>query len=292
MTKPSNPKRTGGPKTVQGKMVASGNALKTGVYARMVVLPGEDPAEFEALQCHFLEDFQPIGVVEEAMVYELSTIVWKKLRLDKIEHNLFEEILNKEVTRDELREADFYMYSGLSWVLEDREMFDGLDINVFQRSLKYLLDLDGRAPTVEDIETLKTEYPDVFDELEGLAKQYGYGGASSETLCGLQMTHGDGPKVNLVKHVIKDEITYARQLISLYEGRARLDAAISRVKTDRMLRIVQRADMGLARSHLDARFYKLLSELRKQKDWVRKNRVIDVTPGSLDQDGADSESNG
>lgn len=292
MAKPSNPKRTGGPKTAEGKIVASGNALKTGVYSRMVVLPGEDPVEFEALQRHFLEDFQPVGVVEEAMVYELSTIVWKKLRLDKIEHNLFEEILNKVVTLDELREADFYMYSGLSWVLEDREMFDSLDIGVFQQSLKYLLDLDGRAPTAEDIETLKSVYPTAYDELESLAKQYGYGAASPDTLCGLQISHGGGPKVSLVKQVIQSEITYARQLIGLYGERPKLDAAIARVKTNRMLRIVQRADVGLARNNLDARFYKLLSELRKQKDWVRKNRVIDVTPESFDEDGAESESNG
>lgn len=284
MTKPSNPRRTGGPKSSEGKAVASANALKTGVFSKMVVLPGEDPADFEALQAHFFEDFQPIGVVEEAMVYELSTIVWKKLRLDKIEHNLFEGILNKLATRDELREVGFYVYPALAWVLEDREVFDGTDIETYQKSLKYLLDLDGRTPTAEDIEELKNEYPSAYDVLEGFAKNHGYSDASPETLCGLQMSRNDGPKVNLVKHVIQDEISYARQVMGLYERRAELDAAIARVKTDRMLRIVQRTDMGLARNCLDTRFYKLLSELRKQKDWARKNRVIDVTPESVDQD--------
>ncbi len=289
MTKPSNPKRTGGPKTAEGKMVASGNALKTGVYSRMVVLPGEDPAEFEALQAHFFEDFRPIGVVEEAMVYELSTIVWKKLRLDKIEHSLFEEMMNKRVTSDELLKADFYVPSRVDWVLKDLQALDQLDIEMYEESLKYLRELDTRAPTLEDIQTLEDNYPAAFEELESLAKRHGFSDATPQTICSLQLSVNDGPKVYLVKHVIQDEISYARQLIDLYERRGGLDAAVARVKTNRMLKIIQQTDMGPARSHLDARFYKLLSELRKQKDWVRKNRVIDVTPESSGQDSLEND---
>lgn len=286
MTKPSNPKRTGGPKTAEGKVVASANALKTGVFSKMVVLPGEDTAEFEALQAHFIEDFQPVGVVEEAMVYELSTIVWKKLRLDKMEHSLFEEILNRAVTRDELKQVDFYVLSDLEWVLKDLKSFEMLDIEMYRKSLAYLVDLNGRATKVEDIEVLKNEYLVAYDELVDFAERHGYSDASPQILCGLQMSQNGGPKVDLVNHVIQREILYAKQLIALYERRHDLNGAAARVKTNRMLRIVQRTDIGAARSHLDARFYKLLSELRKQKDWVRKNRVIDVTPEHLSEDSS------
>ncbi len=286
MTKPSNPKRTGGPKTAAGKVVTSTNALKTGVFSKMVVLPGEDPAEFDALQAHFFEDFKPVGVVEEAMVYELSTIVWKKLRLDKIEHNLFEDILNRAVTRDELKQVDFYLLSDLEWVLKDLKLLETLNIEMYRKSHVYLVDLNGRAPKVEDIEVLKKEYPVAYDELEDFAERHGYSDASPQILCGLQMSQNGGPKVDLVTHVIQREILYVNQLISLYERRHDLDGAVARVKTNRMLRIVQRADVGAVRSHLDARFYKLLSELRKQKDWVRKNRVIDVTQEHSSEDTA------
>lgn len=173
--------------------------------------------------------------------------------------------LNRFATRDELREVGFYVYPVLAWVLEDGEVFDGTDIEMYEKSLQYLLDLDGKTPTVEDIGVLKNTYPTAYDELESLAKPHGYSGASPETLCGLQMSRNDGPKVNLVKHVIQDEISYARQVIGLYERRAELDAAITGVKTDRMLNIVQRTDMGLARSHLDNRFYNLYPSSASRK---------------------------
>ena len=39
-------KRTGGPKTEEGKSLASKNALKTGAYSALTVLPNENPEEF------------------------------------------------------------------------------------------------------------------------------------------------------------------------------------------------------------------------------------------------------
>ncbi len=52
-------KRGGGPKTQAGKLSASGNALKTGVYASSLVLPDEEAADFQKLEGQFFDDFDP-----------------------------------------------------------------------------------------------------------------------------------------------------------------------------------------------------------------------------------------
>ncbi len=82
-----NPNKSGGPKTPEGKAVASQNATKTGTYSSLVVLPSEDEAEFNALLDQFNRDFHPVDVIEMSLVNELATLTWKKLRLQKLEQS-------------------------------------------------------------------------------------------------------------------------------------------------------------------------------------------------------------
>jgi hypothetical protein len=82
----SKDNRTGGPKTPQGKLIASRNSLKTGVYSKQQFLPGERPEDFEELKSMFMDDFKPIGVVEASLVQEITILAWKKLRLERVEN--------------------------------------------------------------------------------------------------------------------------------------------------------------------------------------------------------------
>ena len=66
-----NAAKSTGPKTAQGKQVARMNALKHGLQAERVVIPGEDPEEFEALFRSLEEYYRPVGAVEVLLVDEL-----------------------------------------------------------------------------------------------------------------------------------------------------------------------------------------------------------------------------
>jgi hypothetical protein len=46
----SNSNRSTGPRSARGKRHASHNAMKLGMYARAVILPGEDKTEYERLR--------------------------------------------------------------------------------------------------------------------------------------------------------------------------------------------------------------------------------------------------
>ena len=48
-----NSKRSGGPRTTEGKLAVSQNALKTGAYSNLAVLPNENPEEFNQLVDQF-----------------------------------------------------------------------------------------------------------------------------------------------------------------------------------------------------------------------------------------------
>src|SRR5947209_10405595 len=58
------------------------SALKHGAFSAKAVLPGEDPAEFDALLQSLLEEWQPEGALEEETVRTLASYLWRKNRLD------------------------------------------------------------------------------------------------------------------------------------------------------------------------------------------------------------------
>jgi len=82
-------KRSGGPKTPEGKLVSSQNSLKTGTYSSLAILPNENQEEFNQLINQFNHDLHPKDIVETSLVREMAIITWKRLRLEKLEQSYF-----------------------------------------------------------------------------------------------------------------------------------------------------------------------------------------------------------
>jgi len=56
------------------------NAQKHGVFAEPLILPGEDPREFEALHAALIEEWTPSGPSEQSRVFGMADAEWRKLR--------------------------------------------------------------------------------------------------------------------------------------------------------------------------------------------------------------------
>lgn len=74
MSTPRSSKRTGGPNTIGRKARSAFNAIKAGVYAMQVLLPGEDPEQFAELEAHLVDAFTPTDIVEAALVHDLTIV--------------------------------------------------------------------------------------------------------------------------------------------------------------------------------------------------------------------------
>ena len=59
------------------------NALWHGAYSKLVVLPGEDEQEFKTLHEDLRTELLPDGASEEATVFEMAVLQWRKLRLHR-----------------------------------------------------------------------------------------------------------------------------------------------------------------------------------------------------------------
>jgi hypothetical protein len=56
------------------------NAQKHGVFAEPLILPGEDPREFEAIHSAWIEEWAPSGPSEQSRVFGCADAEWRKLR--------------------------------------------------------------------------------------------------------------------------------------------------------------------------------------------------------------------
>jgi hypothetical protein len=67
---------------------------KDSLEPRLFVIPGEDPADLEALAREYREQFHPVGPVERFLVDTMIQCDWKKRRLTRAE-NQFLRVISK-----------------------------------------------------------------------------------------------------------------------------------------------------------------------------------------------------
>ncbi len=79
------PNRSGGPSTPEGKATSRWNSFKHGLYAKQLVLPGEDPAQLDALRSRLCAEHQPVNETEEILVNEIAENFWRLRRFRELE---------------------------------------------------------------------------------------------------------------------------------------------------------------------------------------------------------------
>ncbi len=85
----ANAQKSSGPKTEQGKAAASQNSFKHGLYSKALIIPGEDPALFEALRTDLAAEHRPVGLTEELLVDEVAQHYWRMKRYRAMEAQMY-----------------------------------------------------------------------------------------------------------------------------------------------------------------------------------------------------------
>ncbi|MCP5110990.1 MAG: hypothetical protein GY953_09165 [bacterium] len=101
-----NAKKSTGPRTPEGKRRVSQNAIKHGLCASQVVIPGEDEAEFERLRDGFVETLEPRDEVELALVRQMVTAEWRLRRIDRVESATIKHLLRQRKDIESCRKPE------------------------------------------------------------------------------------------------------------------------------------------------------------------------------------------
>ena len=84
-----NSQRSTGPTSDHGKEAVRFNALKSGIDAASIIIPGEDPDQFRTLAEEFTDCWQPANAAERELVDHLLEDSWRLRRLRAAESQIW-----------------------------------------------------------------------------------------------------------------------------------------------------------------------------------------------------------
>ena len=101
----ANAQSSSGPKTEEGKLVSSHNALKTGLTGRTIVLPTDDVAAYQTLVALINKKFAPANDIEQHLTQTIADTEWRPLRIPTLESGLY-ALGRQELAADCAHEPD------------------------------------------------------------------------------------------------------------------------------------------------------------------------------------------
>ena len=273
------PQRSGGPKTAAGRQAVAGNAMRTGAYAAQVVLPGEDPAHFQELEQQFLHDFAPADVAQSALVHQLAVIIWKKLRLDRIEHSNFLGFMHREFLQLELAPVAHLLppVGALAWVNAMRH-HTVAERDAIATALQLAITLSavpaGGYPT-DTLAHIQAQAPRLYQHLQLHAAEFNQPIPESDWLT-TEVCGDDAQDVVYLTHGCASfcEVHDAGQW--LLHHREEAEAAIRQLQEKRILMAMTQSGLNRIHDDLDRAFQRTLGELRRQQNWRRDRATVTV----------------
>ena len=273
------PQRSGGPQTAAGRQAVAGNALRTGAYAAQVVLPGEDPAHFQELEQQFLHDFAPADVAQSALVHQLAVIIWKKLRLDRIEHSNFLGFMHREFLQLELAPVAHLLppVGALAWVNAMRH-HSVAERDAIATALQLAITLSavpaGGYPT-DTLAHIQAQAPRLYQHLRLHAAEFNQPIPESDWLT-TEVCGDDAQDVVYLTHGCASfcEVHDAGQW--LLHHREEAEAAIRQLQEKRILMAMTQSGLNRIHDDLDRAFQRTLGELRRQQNWRRDRATVTV----------------
>lgn len=278
--KPPSTKRSGGPKTAAGKSAIAHNAIKTGAYSNLVVLPGEMESEFHELLQQFQHDFSPQDVAESAMVRELAVVTWKQLRLERMQHSILLSVLERRVGSDDLRNKANFTCSA-----EAMDIFERYDEPMLAESApvhSQKIDLTEALlddPSPETLAPLKAQFVGLYEHMkEDFKGSFSDESELDKLILETYLNDKNGLAHPYLTMKLKPEQDFSNSLIWVHENHQKIKQAIQTVKAQRVMEVMQNVLSARVYDDLQRSFYRTLSELRRHQSWRYSQRIVEMTP--------------
>lgn len=264
-------KRSGGPKTAAGKRICAQNALKTGAYTQALILPGESEQEFEELHAQLVQDYAPKGPIETNLVHQLAKQIWKKMRLEHMEHKEMLIIYNRALNEYDIIHGDFKVGVNCMWLLND---FSLLTQELCDECPKYLTDYreHKEGESMLTIEYLSEYLPELhFLAMERAGEILGLPSDQiSDDELETQLVNDPNNKygkIKLLNYLFEYLKEKSKQVLQVEHYLEQCQRSVSMVRQKRLLNFMSDNRAGHAQQDLSREYFKILSELRRQQQW-------------------------
>ena len=89
----ANSRMSTGPTTAEGKQNAARNSAKHYLTAKQIVVPGEDPEDYNELHQGLHESWTPANAQESLLVEQIAQNAWRLMRVRRLETALFSKMM-------------------------------------------------------------------------------------------------------------------------------------------------------------------------------------------------------
>jgi hypothetical protein len=265
-----NAQKSTGPKSDAGKAVVSQNARTHGLLSRNLIIEGESQEEFSELLGLLVDEFQPVGLVEHALVERVGIALWRQRRLVRAE--------SAEVSLNQQRfynpqEVEVYRVMNIRSIdfnkiraLEDEP--EKIDIALFKDERKLWQSLVDKR--IADRDDPFSHLPEKLQRslLEQFAVEAG------------QIDSVVKKRFNSWTIMFEKQVDHYESLIQQQRIREVIRLVMQSqalpTKTDLLARY---------QTALDNDLYKALKALREAQAWRHAKAIISLTPGYPDGDG-------
>ena len=138
-----NGRKSNGPKTFNGKQLCALASLEHGIRSWSPVLPGEIEADWTAILNGCREAYQPVGVPEEQLVFNIAMTFLQMHRLHRREKEVSLEGMKVDVFSDMEKE---HLSQQIDAILDGRGAELAQEITLFDNLIAILAALSGDPP--------------------------------------------------------------------------------------------------------------------------------------------------
>lgn len=281
-------KRSGGPRTLAGKVKSSQNAIKTGAYSAALILPHENQSEYQELELRLSDEYQPVGVTEIALINDLVRCLWKKARLERIEHSYLIALISQPITAEEYFRAGYNRERDqrVDWILEHIGNYEEDEIDFLRVGLRFAeLARDNRDFFLKQLAFIKEHgTPELCEEIISdyeEAKRPKAKGGVRVIFQTLDAEYSSSPKECVteehLRHRINGLIEERELILSIYADKPELEKLKPIIFDLRQSAFMERPGVSRPREDLNREFHRTLKEFRLQREWRLKNQPIDIT---------------
>ncbi len=262
-----NAQKSTGPISAAGKAVVSRNAFKHGLLSRHLIVEGESHEEFSELLRLLADEFQPIGMVEQALVERVGIALWRQRRLvraESAEVSLNQQRFGEEQAHEvgKVLNLGYSVYGKIQAPEEAPE----------ERDVAELQDRKRMWQSVVDEEISATEDP--FSQLPEVLQR--------------EILDGFGIEPAQADELVKAEFETWADMFESYVDH--YESLIRKQRIYEVSRLVMQSQALPSKTDLLSRYqtaldndlYKALKALREAQAWRQARAVIDVAPASPD----------
>ena len=267
-----NSQKSTGPRSAAGKAVVAGNAIRHGLLSRHLIVAGESQEEFAELLRLLVEEFQPVGLVEHALVERVGIAIWRQRRLVRAESA--EVSINQQRFGDDQKtevrhvlDLDYDTAEAIEAPDDETEDIDVASVRALRDRWKALVD--------EEIAETDDPFAHMPEEMK------------IELLREFEVDAGQ------VNSFIKKKFESWADMFELYVDH--YESLIQDQRIREVSRLVMRSQALPSKTDLLARYqtaldndlYKALKALRDAQAWRQARSVIDLAPVPSDDEAGE-----